>query len=165
MGGRSSHGFADRVIAAIAARQFGVVSRRQLMEAGVTRRQIERRLEAGRLHALHLGVYLVGHQVPAPCAREMAALLACGEGAAVAINAGRIRLTHSRPSVVLSHRSAAAFWNLIPYPAPGDVCLTVPPGRNNDRSQIKVHRANLAPRDIRRRRGMPLTSHLARSST
>ena len=88
----------------------------------------------------------------------MAALLACGEGAEITVHAGRVRLTHSRPSAVLSHRSAAALWNLIPYPARGDVCLTVPNRRNNTHAQIEIHRSNLAPRDIRRRRGMPLTS-------
>jgi very-short-patch-repair endonuclease len=158
MGVRSSRGFADRVIAAIAARQFGVVARWQLTQAGVSRRQIERRLETGRLHPVHQGVYLVGHDAPAPYAPEMAALLACGQGAAVTVHGGRLRFTHFRPSVVLSHRSAAAIWRLTPYPAPGDVCVTVRPVRNNDRSQIEVHRANLAPRDIRRRHGMPLTS-------
>ena len=87
-------------------------------------------------------MYLVGHEVPPPYAREMAALLATGGTAVVA----------------LSHRSAAALWNLSPYPAPGDVCVTVRPGRSADRSGIETHHAALHRRDVRRRHGMPLTS-------
>jgi Transcriptional regulator, AbiEi antitoxin len=80
----------DRVIAELARRQHGVVARRQLVREGLSEAAIGRRLEAGRLHQLHRGVYLVGHPVPAQYALETAALLACG------------------PRAVLSHRSAAA---------------------------------------------------------
>jgi len=81
---------------AIAARQHGVVARSQLLAAGVTAQQIRVRLRSGRLHEIHRGVYLVGHAVPPPLAVEQAALLASGDQS------------------VLSHRSAAYLWNLLP---------------------------------------------------
>jgi hypothetical protein len=98
----------DRIIGAIAASQHVVVARWQLLQAGLTARQIEIRLEAGRLHEIHRGVYLVGHNVPPALAIEHAALLACGERA------------------VLSHRSAANVWNLLRYPASAPAWVTVP---------------------------------------
>ena len=131
---------ADRAIASLANRQHGVVARRQLLDAGVTARQVRLRLSNGRLHELHRGVYLVGHAVPPAHARAMAALLACDPGA------------------ILSHRSAAALWELLPYPASAPACITVSPGRSATRPGIRIHRANVPRTDIRRREGMPLTS-------
>ena len=52
----------DRLIAALAAPQHGLVSRTQLLATGVTRRQIAARLDSGRLHRMHRGVYAVGHR-------------------------------------------------------------------------------------------------------
>ena len=85
---------ADLAIAALADRQYGVVSRRQLTGAGIAARAIDRRIAAGRLFILHRGVYAVGHRAPWREARWLAAVLSCGEGA------------------VLSHRSAAALWRI-----------------------------------------------------
>lgn len=140
MSGQSLTRSVDWVIARLASRQHGVVARWQLLSAGVTVDQIDWRLHSGRLHELHRGVYLVGHRAPPPLAVEQAALLACGE------------------SAVLSHRSAANLWNLLPYPASAPAWVTVPPGRNADRPRIKIHRAALARRAIRTRHGLRLTS-------
>jgi very-short-patch-repair endonuclease len=130
----------DQVIAAIAAKQHGVAARWQLLKAGVTARQIDLRLESGRLHEIHRAVYLVGHSVPPPLAIEQAALLACGARS------------------VLSHRSAANLWCLLPYPAPAPAWVTVPPERSARRPRIKVQRAKLRLQDIRTRHGLRLTS-------
>jgi very-short-patch-repair endonuclease len=81
----------DWAIVELAARQHGVATTAQLLNAGVGRRSIARRVEAGWLVPLHRGVYQVG-PVSARYGREMAAVLACGAGAA------------------LSHQSAAAVW-------------------------------------------------------
>jgi very-short-patch-repair endonuclease len=138
---RQSHTrFADRVIATLAARQHGVVARRQLLDAGVTGEQVRLRHDRGGLHEIHRGVYLVGHEVPPRYAPETAALLACG------------------PRAVLSHRSAGALWQLFPCPAAAPVWVTVPLERSATRPRIQVYRASLAGRDIRRRHRMPLTS-------
>jgi Protein of unknown function (DUF559)/Transcriptional regulator, AbiEi antitoxin len=50
-------------IVQLAERQHGVVARHQLSELGIGRRAIGSRLAAGRLHAIHRGVYAVGHRV------------------------------------------------------------------------------------------------------
>lgn len=128
------------MIAGLAARQHGVVSRRQLIELSVTHGQIRLRLKNGRLHELHRGVYLVGHAVPPRYAPEMAALLACG--------------THA----VLSHTTAASLWNLLPYPARGLVCITIPPGQTRKRPGLRIHRSKLHRRDVRHHHGLTLTS-------
>jgi hypothetical protein len=51
----------EKVLAEIASRQHGVVSRRQLLRAGVTRHEIEYRRGNGALPQAHRGVYRVGH--------------------------------------------------------------------------------------------------------
>jgi very-short-patch-repair endonuclease len=130
----------DRTIATLASRQHGVVARRQLLDAGLTGRQVKLRLRSGRLHEVHRGVYLVGHTVSTAHGRDMAALLACGEGA------------------VLSHRSAAAIWDLLPYPASAPAWVTVPPERSAARPGIRIHRAAVPRADLRRRERIPLTS-------
>ncbi len=104
----------------------------------MTREQIAVRLEAGRLTEIHRGVYLAGAVAPAH-AHEMAALLALNLEAA------------------LSHRTAGALWNLLPYPATAPVWVTIAPERSATRPRIKAVRATLAPNDTRQRHRMPLT--------
>lgn len=132
----------DGIIARLAATQDGVVSREQLLTAGISGDAIAWRLKSGRLHRIHPGIYLVGHATPAPGARERAALLACGEG------------------VVLSHRTAAALWRLVPKTAADGIVHVTVAGRQCGRpAGVSVHRTRLlTPRDIRRRDGLTLTS-------
>ena len=68
----------DKEVAAIAAAQHGVVAHRQLVELGLGLTAIQRRVEAGKLHRVHLGVYAVGHSVLSLHGRWSAAVLACG---------------------------------------------------------------------------------------
>ena len=82
----------DVALAELAARQHGIVSRRQLLELGFTERSVQHRIAMKRLHRIHPGVYAVGHVALLRLARYMAAVLACGDDA------------------VLSHRAAAAVW-------------------------------------------------------
>jgi very-short-patch-repair endonuclease len=84
----------DAPIAALAARQHGVVTRSQLRRLGLGRGAVEHRLDAGRLIRVHRGVYAVGHLPRTRHASWMAAVLACGDRA------------------LLSHRSAAALWGV-----------------------------------------------------
>ena len=79
---------------ALAARQHGIVTRPQLLAAGMTADGIDRQVKVGHLRLVHRGVYLVG-PIEARYSREMAACLACG------------------PSAVVSHRSAACLWQLM----------------------------------------------------
>jgi hypothetical protein len=71
----------ERELARIASAQHGVVSRTQLLHAGLTVAQIKYGLRTGALLREHRGVYRVGHRAPSVEARYLAAVLACGEGA------------------------------------------------------------------------------------
>ena len=80
MGGLSTAAV-PRTLATIAGKRHGVVTRTQLLRAGITERQIDARLTAGSLIRVHRGVYRVGHIAPSTEALYMAAVLACGPGA------------------------------------------------------------------------------------
>jgi very-short-patch-repair endonuclease len=73
----------DGAVAQLARDQHGVVSRRRLRGLGLSDDAIDRRVAAGRLHRLHRGVYAVGHTRLTGHGRWMAAVLACGDGAAL----------------------------------------------------------------------------------
>lgn len=134
----------EKRIARIAARQCGVVTRRQLLDAGFQDAAIKRRIRAERLHPIHRGVYVVGHRVLAAGAREMAAVLACGRGA------------------VVSHRSAATLHQLLPHPArPGPVHVSVVERDCGRRPGITAHRVKHLPaHDVGTIRGIPVTSSM-----
>ena len=95
MGAQSTEDPGDRAVADLARRQHGVVARAQLDALGLSRREIERRVARHWLHRVHRGVYAVGHLALTRNGRFMAAVLACGEGAA------------------LSHFSAAVLWAIL----------------------------------------------------
>jgi hypothetical protein len=71
----------DEVVARLAGRAHGVVTRRELLAAGVSERQVHRRLRRGSLIVVHPGVYRVGHKAGSVDANYMAAVKACGDGA------------------------------------------------------------------------------------
>jgi very-short-patch-repair endonuclease len=85
----------DRAVAELARRQYGVVGRAQLTALGLSLAEIDGRVRRKRLHRVHQGVYAVGHLALARNGRFMAAVLACGDGAA------------------LSHFSAAVLWGIL----------------------------------------------------
>jgi very-short-patch-repair endonuclease len=129
----------DWMIATLATMQYGVVSRAQLLAAGIGPGAIETRLKRHQLHPLHRGIYAVGHAALVPLAREMAAVLACGPGA------------------VLSHWSAAWLWRLLELA--DDLIEVTVPRSNRRRPGLRVHRSrSLAPEDIRMHRGLPVTA-------
>lgn len=125
---------------ALARSQHGVATRKQLHELGFSREAIEHRLRRGRLHQLARGVYLVGWPQLTDERRWMAAVLACGEGAA------------------LSHRSAAALWG-IAKETPGHIEVSVRRRCKVRRAGVRVRsRPSLSAADVGERRGIPLTS-------
>jgi Transcriptional regulator, AbiEi antitoxin len=90
----------DLAVAALAERQHGVAAWAQLVGLGMSRDELRTRVAAGRLHRLHRGVYgVVGPRLLRIEGHWLAAVLAVGDGAA------------------LSHRSAAALWDLMPATA------------------------------------------------
>ena len=131
----------DVEIPALAARQHGVVTRSQLLGLGLSESAINRRVEIGRLHRLHRGVFAVGHRVLTVQGRWMAAVLAT--------------------SGVLSHATAAAAWDLRPVGA-GAIHVSVPghSGRLR-RGGIRLHRPRtLEPHDMTTHHGIPVTTPL-----
>jgi predicted transcriptional regulator of viral defense system len=129
MGRESAPPPLDARLARLAARQHGVVSLAQLLDFGFGPHGIAERIRTGRLHRIHRGVYALS---PARLRIEgywLAAVLACGPGA------------------VLSHRSAAALWELRPSAATAiDVTLAVRSGRAK-RKGIRVHRTRRLARE------------------
>lgn len=126
-------------LAALVARQHGVVARRELLSIGYSAGAVDAWLRTGRLHRLHQGVYAVGHPVLTPEGRWLAAVLACGPGA------------------VLSHRSAAALWG-IGVGDRGRVDVTVPRTRRGP-AGVAVRRARRLDADeTTTLRGIPATT-------
>jgi hypothetical protein len=121
----------------LASRQYGVVSRSQLLAAGLHPSRIARELRARRLHRVHVGVYAVGHRSLSVEGRWLAAVLACGVCA------------------VLSHRSGAVLWRLRTSDS-GIASVTAPVQLT--RPRIETHRGRLATADRTVQRGIPVTS-------
>jgi len=128
----------DRLIGELAGRQHGVVSRRQLLEIGLSSDAIRGRLRAGRLQPLHRAVYAVGHRPRTREARWMAAVLA-GDGGAV-----------------LSHRQAGAHWGIC---APGSDLITVTTPRQRRAGRgIDFHKSALPEDEVTTKDGIPITT-------
>ena len=127
----------DAEIAALAARQHGVVAARQLVDGGVSSRAIERRVASGLLHRLHRGVYAVGHPVPSADGRLMAAVLAGG------------------PDAVLSHRPAGNEWGMRRWS--GRAAVTVPRWRRST-GLIEIHSSPLPDDERTILDGIPITT-------
>jgi hypothetical protein len=71
----------EQELARIAGAQHGVVSRAELLRAGISATAIQRRVRKGALLPEYPGVYRVGHRAPSVEARYLAAVRACAEGA------------------------------------------------------------------------------------
>jgi len=128
----------DFAIAAIAGPQHGVITREQLLELGMTDGGISYRVAIGRLHRLHDGVYAVGHRPVSPLPHAMAAVLACGPGAA------------------LSHGSAATLWGIAQH---WHTPLEVTARSARRRARLRIHRSTtLTPEDITEHYGIPVTT-------
>lgn len=131
----------DWRLAALAGRQHGVVTAAQLTCLGVRRGAVAARLQSGRLHRLHPGVYAVGHAALSTEARYLAAVCAGGPGAA------------------LSHRSAAAWWGLLRAQPGAGVDVTTPRRSRKPAAGLVLHRTRrLAGDEVTRRAGVPVTS-------
>jgi hypothetical protein len=88
-------------VARLASGSHGVVTRGELLAAGITDRELRRRLEKGSLISIHRGVFRVGHTAPSLEARYLAAVRACGPGALLAGRAAAhlLHLTRHAPSL------------------------------------------------------------------
>ncbi len=128
----------EQELARIASSAHGVVTRGQLLDAGVSAAGIQRRVRKGLLLIEYRGVYRVGHRAPSLEASYLAAVRACGERA------------------ILSGRAAAHLLWILKGPAPAPE-VTTPSKRSV--AGIRNRRARrVDPRDVRVWRGIPVTT-------
>ena len=135
IGGECSTRSVDELIAALAARQHGVVARAQLVALGVGEDAIDHRIGRSRLHPVHRGVFAVGHRVRTRDATWMAAVLAAG------------------PDAVLGFRSGGALWRVRDSDRIEVIC-----SRKLRRPGIQVHRIALPADEVTAVRGIPVTT-------
>jgi very-short-patch-repair endonuclease len=124
----------DWVISELAERQHGVVTRRQLFDAGIARGAVEHRIGSRRLFVLYRGVYAVGHLQLTREGRWLGAVLAAGRGA------------------VASHRMASALWGFwrsdrLEVTAPAYLA----------RPGVQIHTSAVAGDETTTERGIPVT--------
>jgi hypothetical protein len=129
----------DSALAAIAGTQYGLVTISQLLGAGLGASGVSRRVDSGRLHRIHRGVYGLGHAAVSQEGRWLAAVLAAGEGSA------------------LSHLGAAGLFQAWRRRPPATIDVVSPQKRRPD--GVRVHWCrHLDPRDVTVFRGIPVTT-------
>jgi very-short-patch-repair endonuclease len=128
----------EEKLALMAGAAYGVVTRGQLLRAGITRQEVTTRLRRGDLLRAHPGVYRVGHRAPSIEATYLAAVLAAGEGA------------------LLCGRAAAHLVELVRGEPPAAEVIA----RSERRIEgVRVHRCrSLDARDAAVVRGIPVTT-------
>ena len=127
----------DEIIARLAARTHGVVTRTALLDAGVSEGEIRIRLRRGTLIRIHPGVYRVGHASTSAHATYVAAVLACG------------------PLAALSGFAAAWLWSVI-RSAPPRPEVTAP--TQHRLPSVTTRRCRLTPRERTIRHAVPVTT-------
>ena len=126
------------MIAQLATRSHGIVTRRELLDAGVTKAEIEHRLATGGLLREHRGVFRVGHRAPSIEATFTAAVRAGGRGA------------------LLCGRAAAHLYALTKGADPQPEILTL--GKRRVKSVRVRQTRSIDPRDAASFRGIPITT-------
>ncbi len=126
-------------MADLATRQYGVVTRRQLLELGYSEEMIGHDLETGRLQAWHRSVFAVRHRGLGPHGLCKAAILFRGAGALV------------------SHQSAIWLWGLEPkLEVPVHVSVT---WRGHAHDAIGLHHCPvLRDEDVAETERLPVTA-------
>ncbi|HTU15902.1 MAG TPA: DUF559 domain-containing protein [Solirubrobacterales bacterium] len=138
------------LVLSIANRQYGVVGRQQLLDADIEPGFIQGRINARHFTAVYPGVYAVGHSQLPVRGHWMAAVLASG------------------PASVLSHRSAASNWGLVPPPPVIEVLRSSSPKESAPLyaghptpfgRRIVIHRSRVfGPDEYELRNGIPTTT-------
>jgi very-short-patch-repair endonuclease len=124
----------------IAGEQAAIVSRAQLLGAGVSRGRIDRALHGATLHRIHSGIYAtVAPELLTEEGRLVAALLAAGDGA------------------FLSHGTAAWRWRIIPAP-PSMITVATPRRRGALPGLDVLGSARLRPGDTTHNGRFPTTT-------
>jgi hypothetical protein len=128
----------DARIAALATRQHALVRHDQLLDLGLSRGGIAKRVERGALFRRHRGVYAVGHASLSQEGEWLAAVFGAGEG------------------TTLGHASAANLHEVWWWRPP---LIAVLSPRLRTLEGVKVHRyRRLDPRDVTTHKGIPVTT-------
>ena len=126
-------------LARIATRQHGVITAEQLGKLGLDGSATSKRVRAGALHRIHRGVYAVGHPRLETKGLWMAAVLAAGEGAA------------------LASLSAAALWRISRWTP--DEIFVLAPGNRRRRNDFRLQTCrHLDKRDVTDEHGISVTT-------
>jgi very-short-patch-repair endonuclease len=128
----------EAVLGRLASASHGVVTRAELLRAGVTPAEIRQRLRTGALLREYPGVYRVGHRAPSVEARYLAATRAGGEGA------------------LISGRAAAHLLYLIKGSPPPPEITT--PTERRVRGAATRRSRSICDLDAARWRGVPVTT-------
>ena len=137
MGDQKRQGTSDQAWALV-RQQHGVITRSQLLDLGFSAKAIKHRIETGRLHPVWRGVYAVGRRQLTQRGIWMAAVLTCGDGAA------------------LSHGCAGALQAIRPV-VRGPIHVSVPGRSHRHPSGIVVHRRPwLRQEHVVERHGIPV---------
>ena len=130
----------DIAVTRLAARQYSLAHRNQLLDLGMTPRQIQARVEAGWLVPMHRAVYRLAGGRSSAEQDLLAACLSAGQGA------------------VASHSSAGALWRLRGIEAAATE-ITVAGGRHCRMAGVVTHRTDaLEAVDTSRRLAIPVTT-------
>jgi very-short-patch-repair endonuclease len=123
----------------LAGRQWGVLDTDELRACGLSAGAVMRRRRSGILHLIYPGVYAWGHDGLTIRGRCLAAVKACGAGAA------------------LSNRAAVALWGLLGWDEDEIPHVTVPTSYGRKIPGIIVHRTRV-PFKIVRFDSIPVTT-------
>jgi hypothetical protein len=129
----------DAQIAELAGRQFNRISRRQLIDLGVSDKAIEHRIVTGRFVSVEQGVFAIAPVLEDDWGRWMAATL-------------------TAPGSVLSHMSAAAAWGLLSGRRRLE-CVTRPGSGGPRRHRgVLAFRSSTLDGDVTTRHGISITA-------
>lgn len=130
----------DDICRQLALEQYGVISRSQALEAGLSVKEVERRLATGEWSRMHRGSYRIG---PAPDSFRQRVMAACC----------------SVPGAIAFRRTAAAVYGLHGCPPRQVELLTLSTRKASIGFDIKVHRTNYLPdSDVILFHSMPMTT-------
>lgn len=126
--------------AQVAADQHGVVTRAQLRAIGLTDHQITGAVRTARIRPVHRGVFVYGSGPPSQRGQWSAAVLACGQTAA------------------LGYRTAAALWELRPTSARASEVVVARTMRPTHRDVLVHRHPGIAADETTERDGIRVTT-------
>jgi predicted transcriptional regulator of viral defense system len=127
----------ERKLARLGRNSHGVVTRVELLAAGVTPAQIRLRARKGALIRVHRGVFRIGHAAPSLEADYLAAVKSCGRGA------------------LLAGRAAGYLFGVLKGSAPAPEVIT---SRHPRTPGVVIRRGRVGRPEATKWRGIPVTT-------